>query len=196
MLFRIGIAALLTVAGVRGQVSAGGGIGLSVLSRDSKASPSGPLATQYDAGKGALAHAFAGWRVHEYIGVQGAYVWTRNAAVLRTVGAGAFQEQRLNVSQNQVGGDFLLFFRDSKSWIQPFLSVGLGITSFSGAGDGVRVSGAKPGMRVAAGVDVWTRGAWGFRYAFLETIGPNPILPGADHALMTFKNQFGVIWRR
>jgi hypothetical protein len=185
-----------------GETFAGGGVGLSILSGDARAVTAGGTAAAsfYDAGKGAIAHGFVGRRVHEYVGVQGAYLWTRNAVSLQSVSGAAFREQRLEVAQQQAGADFLLFFRDSKSWIQPFLSVGAGVTGFSGSGDGARVSGQKAALRVAAGVDVMSRRGWGFRYAFLETISANPISgalsPPGTKGLMTFQNLFGVVWRR
>ncbi len=182
---------------------AGGGIGVSVLSEAAKAavdSNGTASSSLYHAGKGPIAHAFAGWRFHDYMAVQGQYVWTRNSIHIQSVRGAAFFQQQLNVAQNEFGADFLLFFRDRKSWIQPFLTVGIGVTRFSGAGDAARVNASKMGLRVAAGVDVMSRGAWGFRYAFLETIGGNPIAgalnPPAGQGLMTFKNLFGVIWRR
>lgn len=203
MRFRLSIPLCLAYAGIaNGETFAGGGIGLSILSGDAIAQtgPGTPAASLYDAGKGPIAHAFAGRRIHEYAAIQGAYGWTRNAVSLQSVRGGAFLEQRLNVTQHHAGADFLLYFRDSKSWIQPFLSVGAGITTFSGSGGGARIRASKPGLRVAAGVDVMARGGWGFRYAFLETIGGNPISqalsPPGNKGLMTFQNLFGIIWRR
>ena len=170
----------------------GGGPGFSLLSPDARAVDR--TASFYSPKMGAIAHVHTGAHFHDYLSVQAAYVRTRNNADVTRAGvdAGSFFQSTRSLGQHQSGLDFLLYFRDRRSWARPFLSTGLAVTAFDQAG------GTRAGIRVAAGIDLMSRSGWGFRYSFLETITGNPLAervflrPGGAK-LMTFQNLFGVV---
>lgn len=195
---------------------AGGGPGISTLSGDARSiiSASSTAISQYKPENGPIAHLFAGRHVHEYLSVQGAWSWNRNAVALVSsrveAGRETLYEQGRRSSQNNGAVDALLYFRNRASFARPFLSVGLGVMSFRSGDPELRVvkgspvlpaaafSAVKPGLRVAAGIDLMLgRSGWGFRYAFLETIQGNPVSPRLDppgqRGLANFQNLFGIV---
>ncbi len=168
----------------------GAGPGLAILSGDARASVKS--VSFYDAADSALVHVEAGWHAHDYFSLQGAYAWMRNPVTITSARIPADVTQtRFNVEQHHAAADFMVYFRDRKSWVRPFLSAGAGVSAFRG------VNAAKPALRVAVGVDVLARNGWGFRYSFLETVTANPIGkvldPPGQKKLMTFQNLFGIV---
>lgn len=191
----------------------GGGAGFTALSGASTAAIGETVATsQYSAGTGPLAHAFAGKAFGDYFAAQGSWQWTRNRVLLTSAGfaAGsvAASQQAMRVAQNEFGVDGLVYFRNRASRVRPFLAVGLGANRFdSGTAAFVSVRGAPPpaasigatrfALRFAAGIDLMHRSGWGFRYSFLETMTGNPVAeqlrPPGSGTLMTFQNLFGIV---
>jgi hypothetical protein len=176
---------------------AGGGPGLAQLSGGAASQGLGASSAAvsfYDAAAGPLVHGFGGMHLNNYLSVQGAYHWNRNGVTYTESITGprpAFGERSVQVSQHQIGGDLLVYFRDTQSWVRPYLGVGFAVTQFTG------VSSTRAGLRAAAGLDVIHKSGWGFRYSFLETITGNPIgeamRPPSGKKLMTFQNLFGVV---
>lgn len=203
-------------AGAQAVWLAGGGTGVSTLSGDARSviSASSSAISQYKPENGPLVHVFGGRHLREYLSVQGAWSWNRNALALLSsrveAGRETLYEQGRSSSQHNGAVDALLYFRHRASFARPFLSVGLGVMSFHSADPDLRVtkgapvapgprfSAVKPGLRVAAGIDLMMRSSgWGFRYAFLETIQGNPVSPRLDppgqRGLANFQNIFGVV---
>lgn len=170
--------------------------------------------SQYKPENGPLVHAFGGRHLREYLSVQGAWSWNRNALALVSskVEGGretAYEQARMSVQHN-AAADLLLYFRNRTSFARPFLSVGLGVMRFASTDPllrvakgspilpGARFSATKPGLRAAAGIDLmFGQTGWGFRYAFLETIQGNPVSaqldPPGQRGLANFQNIFGLV---
>jgi hypothetical protein len=191
---------------------AGGGPGAAFLSNDAGASiTSGASAVStYRSNAGLLAHAFAGWHFHDYLSVQGAWNYNRNRLRFSgTNSAGGSYDQLRSSTQDNAGVDLLVYFRDRRSWIRPFLTCGLNYMWFESRQtsllekNGViatppdRLTLAQKGLRVAAGADVRLHGGWGFRYAFNEILQGNGIsrqlTPAGSSPLMNFQHLFGIM---
>ncbi|MFN7924808.1 MAG: outer membrane beta-barrel protein [Bryobacteraceae bacterium] len=193
----------------------GGGAGVSTLSGDARAeiTAASTAISQYKPENGPIVHAFAGCHMRDWLSVQGAWSWNRNAvALVSSVVEGGREtayEQARRSSQNNAAGDALIYFRRRESSVRPFLGVGLGVMSFRSTNPVLRISkgsptlpgsefsAVKPGLRAAAGIDLMIRGGWGIRYAFLETMQGNPIsqklTPKGSRGLANFQNLFGVM---
>src|SRR5688572_28483194 len=74
--------------------------------------------------------------------------------------------------------DLLLYFRNRRNWVRPYLSAGIGaahtradlrVTHLEGKETSVDVV-----MRVAVGVDLLLKGNLRFRYSFSESLVDNP----------------------
>jgi hypothetical protein len=170
---------------------AGGGPGLAILSGDAASAAAGPRVAFYDAGKGAIGHAFGGAHFTEYFSVQGAWSTNRHSfATTELSGANLIRRESATRAQH-FAADAMVYFRDRRSWVRPYLAIGAGATHFSRFG---RTHG---GFRAAAGIEVLGARGWGLRYAFLETISANPISrslnPAGAKSLMTFQNLFGAV---
>jgi hypothetical protein len=184
------------------QLFLGAGPGLAILSGEARAQAGPPPATsQYSARNSALLHAHMGLHLHDYFSIQGAYVRTKNDAELTNANFGpppSFVQQKGALGQHQSGLDLLVYFRDRKSWVRPFLSTGLAVSVFDlDTGAASSSSSTRAGLRIATGVDIVLKNGWGFRYSFLETITGNPLgerlLPAGRARLMTFQNLFGAV---
>lgn len=194
---------------------AGGGIGVSTLSADAQSSitPASTAVSQYKPENGFLLHSFAGGHLHEYLAVQGVWSWNRNRLGLLSTrfenGIESTYEQARASSQHNGAVDVLLFFRNRRSFIRPYLSVGIGVMSFRSTetalltrkGNAVpppqRFTAVEPGLRVAAGIDLLIRNGWGIRYFFLETSQTNPVsqrlTPPGRRRMANFQNLFGFV---
>jgi len=206
----------LLIAGISGTVSAqpfvGIASGVSTLSADAQAVVSAreTATSTYKPENGALVSGFAGRHVNDFLSLQAGYGWNRNALTLTSIRLpqDSYQQPRKS-SQHSGFGDALLYFRNRRSWVRPFLLVGIGVTHFSSDVDGSPIvtgspalpprnfSATEPGLRVAAGIDLLARKGWGVRYMFLETMQRNPISrqlsPPADRGLANFQNVFGFV---
>lgn len=194
---------------------AGGGAGLSTLSGDARSvvTTGSTAISQYKPENGPLLHVFAGRHLRDYLSLQGAWSWNRNDLALLSTrfdgGVETTYEQARKSRQHNVGGDAMIYFRGRSSFVRPYLSIGLAVTSFRSDSPVLRVakgapttppdrfSAAKPGLRAAAGIELMHRSGWGFRYAFLETIQGNPVstqlAPKGQRGLANFQNLFGFV---
>ena len=215
----IGATALLLVfcTSARAQPSprlfVGAVAGISTLSADARSEimPAGVDVSLYKPENGAALNLVFGVYFHEYLAVQANYVGNRNDVVLTSVRSTAmgpaFYEQPLTTSQHAVVGDLLAYFRERRSALRPYLSVGLGVVRLQtkAAGEArVRNLARPPGVRatraairVAVGIDVALGSAWSARYSFSESLSGNPISallsPPGQRNLANFQNLFGVV---
>jgi hypothetical protein len=193
---------------------AGGGVGVSTLSGDARSvlSPATSVSL-YKPENGPLAHAFAGRHWRDYLSFQAAWSWNRNRLALASTriegGQETTYEQARESRQQNLAADAMLYFRGRRSFVRPYLSVGLGVMAFRSHSPVLRVSrgrpvlppdafdSVKPGFRAAAGIELLGRSGWGFRYAFLETISANPVGarldPRGQRGLANFQNLFGLV---
>jgi len=185
--------------------------GLSILSGDARSvvTTNSAAVSLYEPKNGAVIHFFGGVHLHEYLSVQGNYVWNRNDLILTSSNGPVFYEQGRRSSQHGVSADLSLYFRNRQSWIRPYLSIGAGVVRFhsketrviSRAGSAAlppaEFTSTGPALRVAVGMDLSIRKGWAFRYSFCETIRSNPVSevlsPPGRRALMNFQNLFGIV---
>ena len=193
---------------------AGAVAGISTLSADARSefTPGGAQVSLYKPENGPALNVLFGLHVREYVTVQANYVWNRNDLALTSVRAtesgSSFYEQPRTSSQHAIVGDLLVYFRERRSVVRPYLSAGLGVVRLETKGDGQeRVSHAAPApassqasralLRVAVGIDVALAGGWIARYSFSESLSGNPISaqlsPPAQRNLANFQNLFGVV---
>lgn len=198
----------------RPQPYAGALAGISTLSADARSeiTPGEAQVSLYKPENGPALNVLFGLHVHEYVTVQANYVWNRNDLALTSVRATAsgasFYEQPRTSSQHAIVGDLLVYFRERRSAVRPYLSAGLGVVRLeTEAGGDSRVSHAAPPgasspsipalLRVAVGIDVAVAGGWIARYSFSETLSGNPISaqlsPPAQRNLANFQNLFGIV---
>jgi hypothetical protein len=195
--------------------------GISTLSADASTlvTASTFSSSSYDPENGPGIEVYAGVHFNQYLSAQVEYSWERHDIRLSgiqvalppdgSVGNVAFYEQRRSSSQHTVIANFLLYFRDQRSWARPYLSVGTGVATFTSTSLDAELSGAAaltppprfssigPAFEAAVGVDVRVKGGWGFRYSFAETIRGSPIsehlVPAGTRPLATFRNLFGFV---
>lgn len=187
--------------------------GISTLSADARSeiTPGEAQVSLYKPENGPALNVLFGLHVHEYVTVQANYVWNRNDLALISVRAtesgSSFYEQPRTSSQHAIVGDLLVYFRERRSVVRPYLSAGLGVVRLETKADGDgRVSNTAPAaslqtvralLRVAVGIDVALAGGWIGRYSFSETLSGNPISaqlsPPAQRNLANFQNLFGVV---
>src|SRR5439155_23920133 len=88
----------------------------------------------YNADNGPALNLFVWSHVHGYLTVQANYVWNRNDVTLtsvRTTDSGpSFYDAPRASSQHAFIGDLLVYFRERRSAIRPYLSAGVGIVRF------------------------------------------------------------------
>ena len=162
------LAAALAHAQPRPKTFVGAVAGVSTLSADARSdvTSGGIDASLYKPENGPALNLLAGGYVHEYFAVQANYVWNQNDVVLtsvRTTGSGpAFYEQPRASSQHAIVGDLLVYFRERRSPVRPYLSVGFGLVRLQTRprrGRPCREPGSSAGH---VGVDPFlvTRGCW------------------------------------
>src|SRR6266516_4075620 len=99
--------------------------GISTLSADavSVVAASGASASSYKPLNGAVVNPFGGVHVTDYLSLQSNYTWNRNDLELFAIRSpGDSYEQHRGSSQHAVGVDLLVYFRDRRNWVRPFLS--------------------------------------------------------------------------
>ena len=193
---------------------AGAVAGISTLSADARSeiTSDGVDASLYKPENGPALNILLGVHVHDYFTVQANYVWNRNDVALTSVHAtesgSAFYEQPRTASQHAVVADLLAYFRERRSGVRPYLSVGLGFVRLqtTAGGEGRNINAVSPParvettralLRVAVGIDVALRHGWSARYSFSESVSGNPISaqlsPPGRRSLANFQNLFGVM---
>jgi len=200
---------------VRAQMYAGALGGVSTLSGDSRSvlNPQ-PAFASYDPKNGGAVQVFVGRHLSDYFSVQGEYTWNANRLILTANSGGGiptgYEETRQSSQQSAIA-DFLVYFRDRKSRVRPYLAVGTGVTHFSSTQDQVTQTIGSPVLppvrfgsnfvvlHVPVGMDVSLGKGWAFRYTFSETLSKNPIdgvlSPPGQHRFMNFQNLFGFVKR-
>jgi hypothetical protein len=191
--------------------------GLATLSADGRyvLSGSSSQTSLYKPDNGAALNLFGGWDFSQYASLQANYIWNRNdltvvSTSLGPAGASDYQQTRTS-QQSSAIADLLVYFRDRKSRVRPYLSGGTGAVWLSSSAKSlITVTGSPPippqhfsdnniGLRVAVGMDVRLAHGWWFRYSFSETISSNPISdelsPPGQRALKNFQNLFGLVRR-
>ncbi|MBM3817642.1 MAG: porin family protein [Acidimicrobiia bacterium] len=188
--------------------------GLSTLSADARSvtSSDSVAISLYKPENGPALNVLVGAHLTDYITIQANYIWNRNdlalvAAQVSDSGP-SFYEQPQDSSQHAVVGDLLVYFRERRSRVRPYLSFGGGIVRLETRVDAaVRIRGAvlpPPGfaatrttLRVAVGMDITLAGTWSFRYSFSESLSRNPISahlsPRGQRNLANFQNLFGIV---
>src|SRR5205814_6459211 len=124
------------------QYYAGAVGGIATLSSAGQAVVTSPSAavSLYSTRNGPAVNVFAGRHLSNYVSLQGNYIWNRNDLALTSSGpAGilqSFYQQARSSSQNSVVGDLLVFMRDRRSRVRPYLSGGLAAVRLSSSIDG------------------------------------------------------------
>ena len=198
----------------RPRTFAGVAAGIATLAADarSEVTSGGADVSLYKPENGPTLNVFVGSHFHDYLTVQGNYVWNRNDVTLTSVRATesgpSFYEAPRTSSQHAFVGDLLLYFRERRSAIRPYLSVGVGVVRFqtTARGDDRVRNAISPSatsvathalLRVAVGLDVSLGGQWSARYSFSESLSGNPISaqlsPPGQRSLANFQNLFGVV---
>ena len=188
--------------------------GVSTLSADARSeiTPGGVDVSLYKPENGPALNVLFGVHVHDYLAVQANYVWNRNDVALTSLRATefgpAFYEQPRTTFQDAIVGDLLAYFRERRSAVRPYLSVGLGVVRLhtKGAGESRVRNGTLPPansqatgalLRVAVGLVVALGSQWSARYTFSESLSGNPISaqlsPPGQRNLANFQNLFGVV---
>ena len=188
--------------------------GIATLSADARSdiTGGGVDVSLYKPENGPAVNLLFGAHVHDYATVQANYVWNRNDVALTSVHAtesgSSFYEQPRTASQHAVVADLLVYFRERRSSVRPYLSAGLGLIRLHSAavGEGrankavpppARVETTRALLRVAVGIDVALGPGWSPRYSFSESVSGNPISaqlsPPGRRNLANFQNLFGVI---
>ena len=166
----------------------------------------------YKPENGPTLRVFAGRHLTDYVSVEGNYGWNRNSLTLTASQSSdtgnVFYEQSRRASQHSVLGELLVYFRNRKSRVRPYLSVGGGVVHVASTQATIgqvigtpelapgEFSSMGPALRVAVGMDVFLKGGWAFRFTFSETIRQNAISaqlkPPGERNLANFQNLFGV----
>jgi hypothetical protein len=191
---------------------AGALAGVSTLSADarSEVTPNGADASLYVPENGAALNLVVGVHIHDYVTFQANYVWNVNDVVLTSIRAvgSSFYEQPRTSAQHAVVGDLLLYFRNLRSVLRPYLSVGGGIVRVETMADGesrarnavlpvANSQATRALLRVAVGIDVAVGGGWSARYTFSESLSGNPfsaqLSPAGQRNLANFQNLAGIV---
>jgi len=190
--------------------------GVSTLSADaqSQVQAQPPAFSSYKPENGLAVNLFGGAHLGEYLSLQGNYVWNRNRLTLTSasvqVGEPVLYEQIRESQQHSAIADVLLYFRNRRSWVRPYLSAGVGLVHFQSRARGVSIARGAPelppasfssdgaALRVAVGIDVRVVDRWAVRYSFSETLRGNPIsrtlTPPGERNLANFQNLAGLVW--
>lgn len=189
--------------------------GIATLSADagSQSTSEGLRLSSYSPVNGGALNIFVGAHVHDYFSVQVNYIWNRNDLVLNSSSSGTntFYQQARSSSQHAGVLDFLLYFRNRRSWIRPYLGTGGGIIHLNSRAERLIASGGspllppstfsstRPVFRSHVGMDIRISQRLNFRYSFSEFIGKNDISkhlsPAAPRRLANFQNLFGFVVR-
>ena len=188
--------------------------GVSTLSADarSKITTDGAEVSLYEPENGPALNVLVGMHVREFVTVQANYIWNRNQLALvssRSSELGpSFSEQPLTASQHAIVGDLLVYFRERRSVVRPYLSVGIGAVRTETRADGPARSrnlvlpagtlrSTRATLRVAVGLDLALGRGWSVRYSFSESVSGNPISaqlsPPGQRGLANFQNLFGIV---
>jgi len=189
--------------------------GVSTLSADGQSviEQSTTAVSLYSPENGPALNLLGGAHLNDFLSVQGNYVWNQNRLTLtstRFSDAGQMlYQQRRSSSQHSVIGDLLLYFRNRRSWIRPYLSAGVGLVHFTSSEDEVlavrgapalppkKFTSTEPALRAAVGIDLTLSRGWALRYSFSETLRRNSISaqlsPPGQRNLANFQNLFGLI---
>jgi hypothetical protein len=195
-------------------IYAGAAGGLATLSGDGSAdvTPSAASTSLLDPKNGPAGEVFAGIHLFKYVSFQADYVWNRNNVFLVSTssdsGASDYFREPESVTQNAFLANVLVYFRNRKSRVRPYLSEGVGavlIHSRLTGGGIVTGSPALPpasadhasiALRTLVGIDVRLQGRWSFRYTFGETLTRNAlgsqVSPALQRVPKNFRSLFGV----
>jgi hypothetical protein len=189
--------------------------GFAILSGDGGAivGRNGTSISLYKPETGGALNVFVGHHLSDYVSVQGNYAWNRNnltlnSATFSSSGEASYEETRSS-SQHGFIGDVLVYFRDRRSWIRPYLSAGAGLVRLSSREEQITAvvgpaavppstfAATNAALRVAVGADLKLHRGWSFRYSFSETLTVNPISdrlsPPGQGNLKNFHNLFGLV---
>jgi hypothetical protein len=196
-------------AGILGGVSSLSGDAGSIVSSDSIAFSS------YDPKNGGDVSVLLGKHFSDYLSAQVSYTWNENELIMNAGSSGsgvqqAYQQTRSS-SQQSLLGNVLVYFRQRKSRLRPYLSAGTGFMHFASRQESVqqilgaptlpprRFSANVIVLNVPVGIDLNLGKGWAFRYTFSETISRNPISdrlsPPGQHTFKNFQNLFGFVRR-
>ena len=188
--------------------------GVSTLSADARSEirTDGADVSLYKPENGPALNVLVGMHVREYATVQANYIWNRNDLALASVRSTdlgpSFYEQPRTSSQHAIVGDLLVYFRERRSVVRPYLSVGVGVVRFETRPNGPArgrnavppvetVRATRATLRVAVGLDLTLGRGWSGRYSFSESVSGNPISaqlsPPGQRNLANFQNLFGVV---
>lgn len=191
--------------------------GVSTLSGDTSAvinSNSTNFST-YNPQNGLALNGLLGRQLSDIFTIQADYVWNRNPLNLTgstsSSGSVADYEETRRSSQQSLFASVMVYFRNRRSRIRPYLSVGTGWVHLSSTETAITVMQGSPvlaprefsanmiGLRVPVGIDVTLHEGWAFRYTFSETLSRNPISdelsPPGPHSLKNFQNLIGIVYR-
>lgn len=196
---------------------AGGFVGVSTLSGDARAEVTGAAAaglSQYKPENGLTVMGFFGRHANDYLSFQASHGWNGNDVTLLSAALGSggqLIEQPYRARMHSLLGEGMLYFRDRRNWVRPYLSAGAGVAHLRAAlRDGTRQIGSllpaparfsSTGLafRAAVGIDLRLSGSLSFRYSFSETIQGNGLSrrlnPPGQRNLANFQNLFGLVWR-
>jgi hypothetical protein len=174
--------------------------GIATLSGDTRTPASGPIAVAfYEPNNGAAWNLAAGRHLSDWFSVQGNYIGNRNRLQWTYFGDNLRIITPYRTAQHAGVADLLLYFRERRNWIRPYLSAGIG-AAHTRADLRIPQLGKETSvevlMRVAVGVDVLLKRNLRFRYSFSESLSGNPFagpVP-AKKAFMNFQNLFGAVW--
>jgi Outer membrane protein beta-barrel domain len=200
---------------VHAQLYVGALTGISTVSSDARSvlSPSSSSFSLYDPKNGPALAFVVGKHLSDYFTVQADYVWNRNSLTLTSsnfaAGLQTAYEEKRSSSQHSIFVEALVYFRDKKSRLRPYLSVGTGVVHLSSSEQRVSQTLGAPilppqnfssnviALRVPVGMDVKLGKGWAIRYTFSETLSKNPISdrlsPAGQHSLKNFENLFGLV---
>jgi hypothetical protein len=193
---------------------AGALIGISTLSADGRAviAPGAAATSLYKPENGPALNVFGGIHLSRFLSLQANYIWNRNDLALvssfTNADRGGFYEQQRRSAQHVAVADMLVYFRNTRSRIRPYLGTGLAVIRF-GSSEVVRtiedgleapdgpIEATKVGLRSHVGIDVAVSKRLRIRYSFSETISGNPVsprlTPPAQRGLANFHNLFGLL---
>jgi Outer membrane protein beta-barrel domain len=212
----VGCALILSELGSAQVVPYAGAIGgFATLSGDagSQPTPQGLRLSAYAPANGGALDVFAGAHLNNYFSVQGDFIYNRNSLHLNSAdsGTGSFYQEDRSSTQEAGVLDLLVYFRNLRSRVRPYLGVGTGVIHLSSTLDRVVAAGGNPQLpppsfsstgpllRSHVGIDLRVATKLDFRYSFSETLGRGEIgkqlSPPGPRYLKNFQNLFGFVVR-